>query len=164
MLTKLDCQRAFTLILLVCRPLDQAYRHGNEVGRARGWKRERWSRLCWHGLASVQPARTYTRAHTHTISNSQTEPVNCPTFVQMGYYSDAQLYSKGSSTLTALSGQLKATTSLSLENTGDNIIAHATEFRVFKETLSVNEGFSPFVIHGSKKLHPTWKGPLTPHI
>lgn len=27
--------------------------------------------------------------------------------------------------------------------------------RVFKEALSVNEGFSPLVIHGSKKLHPT---------
>lgn len=40
-LTKLDCQRAFTLILLVCSPLDQAYRHGNEVEREREGNRER---------------------------------------------------------------------------------------------------------------------------
>lgn len=160
MLTKLDCQRAFTLILLVCRPLDQAYRHGNEVGRERERKRERWSRLCWHGLASVQH-NTHTLTLINTISNTLTWPGNRPRFVQMGYYSDVQLYSKGSSTLTTLSGQLKATTSLCLENNQDSVTTDATKWKVFLDTLSVSEGFSLFVIHGSKKLHPTWKGPLT---
>ncbi len=70
MLTKLDCQRAFTLILLVCSPLDQAYRHGNEVGRARERKRERRSRLCWHGLATVQHAHTHTQTHAHTPTHN----------------------------------------------------------------------------------------------
>lgn len=76
MLTKLDCQRAFTLILLVCRPLDQAYRHGNEVGRVRERKRERWSR---HGLASVQHTHTHTHAHNLKYTNTARESSKvCP--------------------------------------------------------------------------------------
>lgn len=110
MLTKLDCQWAFTLILLVCRPLDQAYRHGNEVERKKGERRiERWSRLCWHGLASVQHTHTHGHIHTHTLKYTNWLG-NRPRFVQKGYYSDVQLYSKSSSALTTLSGQLKATT------------------------------------------------------
>lgn len=154
MLTKLDCQRAFTLILLVCRPLDQAYRHGNEVGRERKRKRD--------GVGCVGMAWPLSSTHTltlmHTISNTQMWPGNRPRFAQMGYYSDVQLYSKSSSTLTALSGQLKATTSLCLEN--NSIITDDTQLKVFLDTLSVSEGFPLFVIHGPKKLHPTWKGAL----
>lgn len=79
MLTKLDCQWAFTLILLVCSPLGQAYRHGNEVGRTRERKRERWIRLCWHGLASVQHAHTHTHGHDvkYTYTSRESSKV-CP--------------------------------------------------------------------------------------
>lgn len=151
MVTKLDCQRAFTLILLVCRPLDQAYRHGNEVGRERKRKRERDGVGCV-GMA-WPPSNTHTLIVIPTISNTQALPGNRLRFVQMGYYSDAQLYSRASSTLTTLSGQLKATTSLCLENNQDSINTDAT-----KDALG--EGFYLFVIHGSRKLHPSWKGPL----
>lgn len=41
---------------------------------------------------------THTLTLTHTISNTQTWPGTRPGFIQMGYYSDVQLYSKGSST------------------------------------------------------------------
>lgn len=154
MLTKLDCQWAFTPILLVCRPLDQAYRHGNEVGRE--WERKRDGVGCV-GMA-WPPSNKHTLAHMHTMSNTQTWPGTHPGFVQMGYYSDVQLYTKNWSTRTAMSGQLKATTSISLENNQDGVTADATKWKVFFWILVVNEGFSWFVIHGSRKLCPTWKG------
>lgn len=72
----------------------------------RGNERER------DGVGCVDMAWLLSSTLTLTISNTQIGPVNRPRFVQMGYYSDVQLYSKGSSTLKALSGQLKATTSL----------------------------------------------------
>lgn len=75
--------------------------------------------LAWYGLRP-------THRHTHT-SSTLTELLNGPGFVQMGHYSDVQLYSEGSSTLTALSGQLKATTSPCVENTQGSIITHVTE-------------------------------------
>lgn len=78
-LTKLDCQRSFTLILLVCRPLDRAYRHGNEVGREKEGKRERWSKLCWHSLASVQRAHTHRHAQKAKHTNMAKESFKvCP--------------------------------------------------------------------------------------
>lgn len=125
----------------------------------RGKERERDGVGCV-GMAWPQSSR-HTHTHTHTTTDTQTWPGNRPWFVQMGYYSDVQLYSKGSSTETTLSGQLKATTSLCTENNQDSVITEATKWKVFLHALSVCEGFSLFVIHGSKKLHPTWKGPLT---
>lgn len=99
-------------------------------------------------------SNTHTVTLIHTISNTQTRPGNRPRFVQMGYYSDVQLYSKGSSTVTALSGQLKATTSLCLENNQDSVTTDDTKWKVLLDTLSISEGFSLFYIHGSSCILP----------
>lgn len=71
------------------------------------------------------------------MSNTQTWPGNRPRFVQMGYYSDVELYSKSSSTLTALSGQLKDTTSLLLESNQGWPQVPPSETRFFISILSL---------------------------
>ena len=91
----------------------------------RGKERERWSRLCWHGLASVQ--QTHTHTLTHNAKYTSTARVSSTVCAQMGYYSDVQLYSQSSSTLTALSGQLKATTSLYFANKQDGVTTDASK-------------------------------------
>lgn len=72
-LTKLDCQQAFTPILLVCRPIVQAYRHGNEVRWAREWKRDG---VGWFGMAWLK-SNIWTHTHIpNTLPNTRKRMVH----------------------------------------------------------------------------------------
>lgn len=63
----------------------------------------------------------HTLTHPHNVKYTNVARESSKVCVEMGYYSDVQLYSESSSTLTALSGQLKATASLYFENNQDSV-------------------------------------------
>ena len=63
----------------------------------------------------------HTLTHPHNVKYTNAARESSKVCVGMGYYSDVQLYSESPSTLTALSGQLRATTSLYFENNQDSV-------------------------------------------
>lgn len=112
--------------------------------------KERWSRLGWHGVAQIQHLDT----HTHPKYATKHKQENSPRFAQMGYYSDLRLYSMGSSTLTVVSGQPKATTGPCLENSRDSIITHHRH-QGFLTSLENKRGtFLICFIHSPKTFEP----------
>lgn len=107
--------------------------------------KERWSRLGWHGMVQIQHGDTHSHTYTHTKNTTKHKQENSSRFAQKGYYSDVRLYSSGSSPLTGLSGQSKASTSPS---------PHMTDVNVFLKAQRTRGIFLIWVIHVGKMFYP----------